>query len=92
MRWIGRHAPRPPGHIHQPVHLPAVPVLARAVVIGRMPGWQIALIAAAALAAVAVAMSGARAWTMSRTPRGWTVTSSARCWSPPGLGHRPIMR
>jgi hypothetical protein len=37
------------------VHLPAVPVLARAVVIGRMPGWQIALIAAA-LAAVAVPM------------------------------------
>ena len=54
MRWIGRHAPRPLGHIHQPVHLPAVPVLARAVVIGRMPGWQIILIAAAALAAVAM--------------------------------------
>jgi hypothetical protein len=35
MRWIGRHAPRLPGHIHQPVHLPAVPVLTRAVVIGR---------------------------------------------------------
>jgi len=49
MQWIGRHAPRPLGRIHQPVHLPAVPVLARAVVIGRMPGWQIALIAAAAV-------------------------------------------
>jgi hypothetical protein len=67
MRWIGRHAPRPPGHIHQPVHLPAVPVLARAVVIGRMPGWQIALIAAAALAAVAVAMFGDRAWAARKT-------------------------
>ena len=65
MRWIGRHAPRPPGHIHQPVHLPAVPVLARAVVIGRMPGWQIALIAAAALAAVA--MFGDRAWAARKT-------------------------
>jgi len=65
MRWIG-HAPRPPGHIHQPVHLPAVPVLARAVVIGRMPGWQIALIAAA-LAAAAVAMLGDRAWAARKT-------------------------
>jgi hypothetical protein len=67
MRRIGRHAPRPPGHLHQPVHLPAVPVLARAVVIGRMPGWQIALIAAAALAAVAVAMFGDRAWAARKT-------------------------
>src|SRR5204862_2930797 len=29
-------------------------------------------------------MSAARAWTMSHTPPGWTATSSARCWSPPG--------
>lgn len=62
MRRTGRHAPRPPGRIHQPVHLPAVPVLARAVVIGRMPGLQIALIAAAqAAAAVAMFVDRARA-------------------------------
>ncbi|HXZ75886.1 MAG TPA: hypothetical protein VEH31_34140 [Streptosporangiaceae bacterium] len=53
----------PPGHIHQPVHLPPVPVPAHTVVIGGMPGWQIALIAAgAALAAAAVAILVDRAW------------------------------
>ena len=29
-------------------------------------------------------MSGALAWTTNPTPRDWTATSSARCWSPPG--------
>lgn len=67
MRWIGRHAPRPPGYIHQPVHLPAIPVLARAVVIGHMPGWQTALIAAAALAAGAAATFVDRAWAARKT-------------------------
>lgn len=70
MRWIGRHAPGLLGHIHQPVHLPAVPVLARAVVIGRMPGWQIALIAVAALAAVAVARFVDRARAGAQDARG----------------------
>ena len=54
----------PPGHIHQPVYLPATPAPAHAVVIGGMPGWQIALIAVgAALAAAAVAILVDRAWT-----------------------------
>jgi len=58
-----RPPPLPPGHIHQPVHQPLVPVPAHAVVIGGMPGWQIALIAAgAALAAAAVAILVDRAW------------------------------
>ena len=59
----------PPGHIHQPVHIyqpvhqPPVPVPAHTVVIGGMPGWQIALIVAgAALAAAAVAILVDRAW------------------------------
>ena len=37
-------------------------------------------------------MSAARAWIMSRMPPGWTATSSARCWSRPGLAWRPSMR
>jgi hypothetical protein len=58
-----KHPPLPPGHIHQPVNLPAVPAPARTIVIGGMPGWQIALIAAAAaLAAAAVAILVDRAW------------------------------
>jgi hypothetical protein len=52
-----------PGHIHQPVHQPPVPLPAHTVVIGGMPGWQIALIAAgAALAAAAVAILVDRVW------------------------------
>jgi integrase/recombinase XerD len=31
-------------------------------------------------------------WTTSRTPPGWTATSSARCWSPPVLGQHKSMR
>jgi len=54
----------PPGHIHQPVHQPPVPAPAHTVIIGGMPGWQIALIAAAAaLAAATVAILVDRAWT-----------------------------
>ena len=53
----------PPGHIHQPVHQPSIPAPAHTVVIGGMPGWQIALIAVgAALAAAAVAILVDRAW------------------------------
>jgi len=58
-----RPPPLPSGHIHQPVHQPPVPVPAHTVVIGGMPGWQIALIVAgAALAAAAVAILVDRAW------------------------------
>jgi len=53
----------PPGHIHQPVPLPPVPAPAHTVITGGMPGWQIALIAAAAaLAAAAIAILADRAW------------------------------
>jgi len=56
--------PLPPGYIHQPVHQPSGPVPAHTVIIGGMPGWQIALIATgAALAAAAVAILVERAWT-----------------------------
>ena len=37
-------------------------------------------------------MYAARAWTMSRTPPGWTATSLARCWSPPGWASQPSTR
>ena len=37
-------------------------------------------------------MSGGRGWIMSRTPPRWTVTSSARCWSPPGSARHSSMR
>ena len=54
--WL-RHPHLPPGHIHQPVHLPPAPVPVHAIVSGGMPGWQIILIAAgAALAAAVVAV------------------------------------
>jgi len=46
------------------VHQPPVPAPAHTVIIGGMPGWQIALIAAAAaLAAATVAILVDRAWT-----------------------------
>jgi integrase/recombinase XerD len=32
------------------------------------------------------------AWTMSPMPLAWTVTSLARCWSPPGLASPPSTR
>jgi len=57
------HPPLPPGQIQPALHQPAVPAPAHTAVIGGMPGWQIALIAAgAALAAAAVAVLVARAW------------------------------
>ena len=37
-------------------------------------------------------MSAVRGWTTSRTRLGWTVTSLARCLSPPGLAPRLNMR
>jgi integrase/recombinase XerD len=37
-------------------------------------------------------MSGARLWTMSRTPLAWTATNSARCWSLQALASLPSMR
>ena len=36
--------------------------------------------------------SAGRAWTTSRMPPGWTATSSARCWSPPGSACPPSTR
>ncbi len=33
-----------------------------------------------------------RGWITSPTPPRWTVTSSARCWSPPGSAGTPSMR
>jgi len=36
-------------------------------------------------------MSADLAWTMSLMP-AWTVTNSARCWSPPGSGRLASMR
>jgi hypothetical protein len=70
--WF-RHPHLPPGHIHQPVHLPQASVPVHAVVIGGMPGWQITLIAAtAALLAAALAVLLDRAWAARRH-----VTTSA---------------
>jgi len=66
--WF-RHPHLPPGHIHQPVHLPPAPVPVPAVPGGGMPGWQIALIAAgAALVAAALAVLLHRAWAARRRP------------------------
>ena len=57
------HHPLPYGHWTGPVYKAPV----HTVVIGGMPGWQIALIAAgAALAAAAVAVLLDRAWTARR--------------------------
>jgi hypothetical protein len=56
-----KHPPLPPGHVAGSAHQATVPV--HTVVIGGMPGWQIALIAAAAAlagAAVAVLIDHAR--------------------------------
>jgi hypothetical protein len=69
-----KHPPLPPGHIHQPVQQAPNPVPVHTVVIGGMPGWQIALIAlGAALLAAIVAVLAYRAWTARRKP----VTAAA---------------
>ena len=55
-----KHPPLPPGHVVGPVY--KIPV--RTVVVGGMPGWQIALIAiGAALLAATVTALAYRAWT-----------------------------
>jgi hypothetical protein len=51
--WFG-HPPLPPGHIHQPVHQPPVPVPIHTLVSGGMAGWRITLIAAMAAPLTAV--------------------------------------
>ena len=58
-----KHPPLPPGYVVGPVY--KVPV--RTVVVGGMPGWQIALIAiGAALLAATAAVLAYRAWTTRR--------------------------
>jgi hypothetical protein len=65
-----KHPPLPYGHWTGPVY--KVPV--HTVVIGGMPGWQIALIAiGAALLAATVAVLAYRAWTARRK----TITAAA---------------
>jgi hypothetical protein len=65
--WIGQ-PPLPPGHVVVPLYG------VHTVVIGGMPGWQIALIAAgAALCAAIAAVLVYRAWTTRRKP----VTAAA---------------
>jgi hypothetical protein len=60
-----KHPPLPPGRVTGPVY--KVPV--RSVVVGGMPGWQIALIAiGAALLAATAAVLACRAWTIRRKP------------------------
>ena len=67
-----KHPPLTPVHIHQPVH--QAPVPAHTVIIGGMPGWQIALIAiGAALLAAIVAVLVDRAWAARRK----TITAAA---------------
>jgi hypothetical protein len=62
-----KHPPLPPGHTHQPVHLAPVRVPVHTVVVGGMPGWQIALIAiGAALFAATAAVLAYRAWIARR--------------------------
>ena len=62
-----KHPPLPAAHIHQLAHA-SVPV--RTVVIGGMPGWQIALIALGdAMFAAAVAVLADRTWAGPRTAK-----------------------
>jgi len=59
-----KHPSLPPAHIHYPMHIPV-----HTVVIGGMPGWQIALIAVgAALFAAITAVLLDRAWAARRRP------------------------
>ena len=70
----GKHPPLPPGHVTGPVlgpHRAGYPPVSHVhtVVVGGMPGWQIALIAAAAaLAAATIAVLADRAWAARRKP------------------------
>ncbi len=41
---------------------------------------------------LAFCMSGGRGWITSRMPPGWTATSSALSWSPPGSARLPSTR
>ena len=69
-----KHPPLTPVHVHQPVHQAPVPAPAHSVIIGGMPGWQIALIAiGAALLAATVAVLVDRAWAARRK----TITAAA---------------
>jgi hypothetical protein len=69
-----KHPPLPAGHVFHTVHQGPVPVPVHTVVIGGMPGWQIALIAAgAALVAAAAAVLADRLWAARRKP----VTAAA---------------
>ena len=66
--WQHKHPPLPLGHIVGPVY----PAPGHAVIVGGMPGWQIALIAAAAAlaaATVAVLLDRARAAGRARRTR-----------------------
>jgi hypothetical protein len=65
--WYRYHPHLPPGHIHQPVHLPPAPVPVHTIISGGMPGWQITLIAAgAALLGAVLAVLAGRAWAARR--------------------------
>jgi hypothetical protein len=62
--------PEPPGWNKHP----PLPVQVRTVVVGGMPGWQIALIAVGtALLAATVAVLAYRAWTAHRRPAAATA-------------------
>jgi hypothetical protein len=68
-----KHPPPPLGHVARPVLGPnaGYPSVSRVhtVVVGGMPGWQIALIAiGAALLAATAAVLAYRAWTIRRKP------------------------
>lgn len=70
-----KHPPLPAGHVVGPVHQ------VHTIVVGGMPGWQIALIAiGAALLAATAAVLAYRAWTIRRKP----VVPAARQPSVPG--------
>ena len=65
--WYRYHPHLPPGHIHQPVHLPPAPVSVQTIISGGMPSWQITLIAAgAALLGAVLAVLVSRAWAARR--------------------------
>ena len=64
-----KHPPLRGYYAHYVAHQGAIPVPGRSVVIGGMPGWQIALIAAgAAMLAATAAVLVYRAWTARRKP------------------------